>query len=65
MRRSFSTLAHQKSEMVGGTGDTRSAIGQFINIRLPAHTMSNSGAANGVFDQVNMQSGVDVFEVIS
>jgi hypothetical protein len=51
--------------MVGGAGDARSEIGQFVNIWLPAHTMSNSGAANGVFDQVNMQSGVDVFEVIS
>jgi hypothetical protein len=44
--------------MVGGAGDARSEIGQLVNIRLPAHTMSNSGAANGVFDQVNMQSGL-------
>jgi len=39
--------------MVGGAGDTRSAIGRFVNIRPPPHTMSNGGAANGVFDQVN------------
>jgi len=27
-----------------------------IDIRRPAHTMSNGSAANGVFDQANTQS---------
>jgi len=36
--------------MIGVAGNTRSAIVQLINIRMPAHTMSNGGAANGVFD---------------
>jgi|SRR5262245_46101558 len=49
--------------MVGWTGDTRSAIGRLVNIRPPAHTMSNSSTANGVFDQANIR--VNVFEVIS
>jgi len=49
MRRSISTAAQQKSEMVGGAGDKRSVIGRLVNIRLPAHTMSNGSAANGVF----------------
>jgi len=55
MRRSISTLVHQESEMVGGPGDTRSAFGRIVNIRQPIHTMSTSGAANGVFDQVTTQ----------
>ena len=39
--------------MVGGAGDTRSAVGRLVNIWLTAHTMSTKSAANGVFDQVN------------
>jgi len=39
-----------KSEMVGGTGDAGSAIERLVNLQLPAHTMPNSSAANGVFD---------------
>jgi len=49
MRRSFSTFVHQKSEMVGMAGDTLSVIGRLANIPLPAHTMSNGNAANGMF----------------
>jgi len=36
--------------MVGRKGDTHLVIGQLVKIRPPAHTMSNGGAANSVFD---------------
>jgi len=55
MRRSISTLVHQKSEMVGRAGDARSGMDRLINIRPPVHTMSTSSAANGVIDQVTTQ----------